>query len=362
MKLQTIATTDYEIKIGSIFQYMRDYIMKLSSSKYVLFMDENTEKNCLPVLEDSLGSSGLSFSKVVISSGEQNKTIDTCKILWEELTKLQADRSSIVIHLSGGVLSDMGGFVAATYKRGVPFINMPTTLLSMVDASVGGKLGVDFNGFKNHIGLFKNPEGIFIFPGFLKTLPERELLSGFAEIIKHGLIADKSYFQLIRQAGHPSEITDEKWIDFIAKSIEIKKKIVEGDPFEKGPRKILNFGHTAGHAIESWSFKTSNPLRHGEAIAIGMMVEAYLSMKTSGLSHAEMNQIIDFLCEIFPFPNELQNANFDELVQIMKQDKKNRNGMILFTLLKEQGKAVYDEEIHEDEIKEALNFYLNYNF
>lgn len=361
MKLQTIATSGYEIKIGNIFQNVIDSLRELPFSNSILFMDENTEKYCLPVLEKNLKRAGLSFSRVTIPSGEENKTLDTCKNLWEELTKLRADRSSMVIHLSGGVLSDMGGFVAATYKRGIPFINLPTTLLSMVDASVGGKLGVDFNGFKNHIGLFKNPIGVFIFPGFLKTLPERELLSGFAEIIKHGLIADKAYFQLIRKAGHPKNITDDQWIDFISKSIEIKNEIVANDPFEKDSRKILNFGHTAGHAIESWSFKTSKPLRHGEAVAIGLVVEAYLSMIKTGLNHAETNQIVGFICGIFPYPTELQNAKFDELVQIMKQDKKNRNGMILFTLLEEQGKAVYDQEVHEDEIKEAFNFYLNYS-
>ena len=359
MELQTIHTPDHKIIIGNVFEALEKYLLKGSYSKYILFMDENTSSHCYPVIKKLLDNIDLEHHYLTVKSGEHNKTLRTCEYLWDGLTALRADRNSLVINLSGGVLSDMGGFVAATFKRGVPFINIPTTLLSMVDASIGGKLAIDFNGLKNHIGLFKNPARVFIYPGFLKTLPVRELYSGFAEIIKHGLIADASYFDEVQQAGNPAEITDEQWAKFISRSVEIKNQIVEADPFEAGRRKVLNFGHTAGHAIESWSLNSSDPLKHGEAIAIGMVIETYLSTLKGGMKISEARQVTNYLAQIFSPYHGLQQPNFGELVGLMRQDKKNFKGNILFTLLEAKGEAIFDARVNEEEIKEAIQYYLN---
>lgn len=360
MEVYTVTTSDHEIKVGEIFNDLTSFLKDHDFSKHIVFLDENTHKYCYPVFQKKLENLGINFHPVIIQSGEEQKNLQTCEYLWDELTSLNTDRKSLVINLSGGVLSDMGGFVASAYKRGVAFINIPTTLLSMVDASVGGKLGVDFKGLKNHIGLFKNPLQVFIYPGFLKTLSNRELLSGFAEILKHGLIADNTYFNRVKDAGNPLEIEQEQWKDFVSESVEIKNRIVEADPREANQRKILNFGHTAGHAIESWSFETDEPLIHGEAIAIGMIIELYLSGVKLGLSEDTVSEVTDFIFEHFPYYSEIHNASTAQLINIMRQDKKNRHGNILFTLLEEPGKARYDIPVTEQDIIEGINYYLNY--
>ena len=359
MSLEKIEARNYEIKVGEIFRDLKTYLQSFPYSRYIVFMDENTKRNCFPVFHSEMKDMAIEFDPVVIQSGENNKNLKTCEHLWGELTALKADRKSLVINLSGGVLADMGGFVAATYKRGLDFMNLPTTLLSMVDASVGGKLGIDFEGFKNHIGLFQNPQRVYIYPGFLETIPHRELLSGFAEMLKHGLIADYEYFLRMKDAGQPEEIGEEQWKDLISSSVEIKKRIVETDPMEQGVRKILNFGHTAGHAIESWSFTSDFSLRHGEAIAMGMIVELHLSVMKTGLEASRAEQITDYLMEIFPYYSLLREADPHKLISYMQQDKKNRNRTMLFTLLEKPGKALYDIEVEEKEVLEAINYYLN---
>lgn len=359
MGMEKIEARDYDIKVGDIFRDLKTYFQAFPYSRYVVFMDENTKRYCYPVFLNEMKDADIEFDPVVIQSGESNKTLQTCEDLWGELTALKADRNSLVINLSGGVLGDMGGFVAATYKRGVRFINLPTSLLSMADASVGGKLGIDFEGLKNHIGLFQNPQRVYIYPHFLKTLPHRELLSGFAEMLKHGLVADYEYFLQIKNAGRPEEIREDQWEALISGSIMLKNRIVEADPLEQGTRKILNFGHTAGHAIESCSFSSGQPLRHGEAIAVGMIIELYLSVIRTGMEKHKAEEIINYLMDVFPYYSVLRDAKLSGLISYMQQDKKNRNRALVFSLLEKPGKPLYDIEVEEKEVLEAINKYLN---
>ena len=350
MAYSTIHAGSYNIFIGDIFPKLEQWLDGKSFSSIIILVDENTERFCYPTLRKALPSLAKKARLLDIRSGEVHKTLTTCTYLWEKLTYYGADRNALIINLSGGVLSDMGGFVASTYKRGVRFINLPTTLLSMVDASVGGKLGVDFNGYKNHIGLFAGPAAVFVFPGFLQTLPKREFKSGIAEVLKHGLIADKSYFNdVIGQL----EANDIDFQNIVEQSVRIKNKIVLQDPQEKGLRKVLNFGHTVGHAIESWSFESGERLLHGEAIAQGMRVELLLSGKFSGLNKDDAHQAIQYLEKHYGkfIPG---NEALDAILKKMHQDKKNNGGRLLFTLLEDIGKAVYDVPIAEKEVTGAL--------
>ena len=260
-----IQLQDYSIHIGDLSKPLLDYFKANQISKIFVIVDENTKMHCLPLLSFE----GMpDYQLISIQAGEHHKNITTCNEIWEKLISADADRQSIVLNLGGGVIGDMGGFCAATFKRGIRFLQIPTTLLSQVDASVGGKLGIDFKEVKNAVGLFQNPEAVIIQPNFLQTLSYRELRSGFAEVIKHALIEDENQWKKLQNT------VDLKAIDFqelIHHSVLIKKLIVEEDPFELGIRKKLNFGHTIGHAIESFYLNSDDPLLHGEAIAWGMV-------------------------------------------------------------------------------------------
>jgi len=347
--MNTIQTKQHDIYIGNDFLSNLESLIAKHSRVFVL-VDENTKKNCLRKL--SIFNSQLSI--IPIKSGEKNKTIRTCEKIWKELSKQNADRKSLLINLGGGVITDLGGFSASTYKRGIDFINIPTTLLSQVDASVGGKTGIDFLGYKNQIGTFVFPKAVFINPDFLKTLSKRELVSGFAEVIKHGLIADKNYWEKI-QASSPALLLKEKGEEIISHSIEIKNNIVSADPYENGLRKALNFGHTIGHAVESASLKTKKPLLHGEAIAIGMICESYLSRKVLGLKTEELNEISSFIISVFN-PKQIK-LPIKNLIGLMKQDKKNKDSEINFTLLSSIGKAEINNSCGEELISEAIQFF-----
>ncbi|MCC6690576.1 MAG: 3-dehydroquinate synthase, partial [Bacteroidia bacterium] len=267
------------IHIGSeSLKQLSNQLKKTEYKKSIFFIlvDQNTIVHCLPYLIAEVKS--LKNAEIIeIESGEQNKNIKVCIELWKVLGEYQANRKSVIINLGGGVICDIGGFVASTFKRGIEFINIPTTLLAQVDASVGGKTGIDFNNFKNEIGVFNNPSAVIVNPYFLKTLSKKEYLSGFAEIIKHALIADLAYWEKILK----TELSDEVGIaELVKQSIAIKRKVVESDPHEKGLRKILNFGHTIGHALESYFLeKNESIVLHGEAVAAGMICEAYLSFR-----------------------------------------------------------------------------------
>ena len=323
-------------------------------SKIFIFCDENSSKYCLPRLIE-LVPMLIGAELIEIESGEQCKSLSICNDVWKTISESQADRKSIVVNLGGGVVCDMGGFIASLYKRGLRFFHIPTTLLSQVDASVGGKLGVDFEGHKNQIGLYKNPDMVLIDPKFLQTLPKRHFLSGCAEVFKHALIADVEYWKLITQLDLDNIPNIE---DVLFRSISIKNKIVQVDWEEKGPRKILNFGHTIGHALESQSLKNNRDLFHGEAIAIGMAVETLLSKSRGFLSEVECIQILDKLEAAFTL-EKIDRFEFSDLLKWMQQDKKNIDGHINFTLLSSIGKAEINVCCLHDEIEDALN---KYNF
>ncbi len=326
------------------------YLKNNPFSNIGVLVDENTKEHCLPFVFNQVQDALI----IEITSGEHNKNIDTCRDIWYQLTQAFFDRQALLINLGGGVIGDMGGFCAATFKRGIKFINIPTTLLAQVDASVGGKLGIDFNGFKNQIGIFNNPDKTFIDPVFLQTLPVRELRSGFAEIIKHALIADASYWPNI--SNH--QLSTQDWQAHIHHSVRIKKTIVEKDPTERGLRKILNFGHTIGHAIETYFLENqSSRLLHGEAIAMGMICESYLSKQKLGMKKKEIDQIQAYILSIFGKVN-FNHAEIESILDLCLQDKKNVKGTLNFSLLEKIGKAMYNIQVSKSEIKNALASYI----
>ena len=318
---------------------------QLKPDKIGIVVDENTKKHCLPLLNFD------SDILIQIRSGERYKNLDTCQHIWSELTNASFTRKSVLINLGGGVIGDMGGFAAATYKRGIPFVNLPSTLLSQVDASVGGKLGVDFEGLKNHIGVFKDPSAVIIDPIFLKTLPRRELISGYAEVVKHALIYDEAHWHHLQA----TDFTSLDWSEMIPKSVSIKNEVVSDDPFEKGLRKILNFGHTLGHAIESFLLETEAPLLHGEAIAIGMILEGHLSLQLGMISKDAYDTIENHLRARFTLPASI--PSYEELAPLLQQDKKNMNEEISFSLLESIGKCTYDQTVSTQQIIRSIEAY-----
>ena len=350
----TIKTKTAEVFVGDeVFNVLNEYLRPYRNSKIFILVDENTLKHC--VTELITQNEMLHNAEILeIDSGEENKTLDICYQLWKALADYKADRNSLLINLGGGVITDMGGFIASTYKRGIDFINIPTTLLAQIDASVGGKTGVDFEGLKNIIGVFNEAKGVFIYPPFLKTLDKRQMLSGYAEALKYGLINDAIYWNQLKKGM----LSDAKnWLKLITSSINIKNNIVLNDPLEKGERKILNFGHTIGHAIESYSLKNDAiPLCHGEAIAIGMICESYISSQQQELSDQDLNDISTTINGFYN-PYELKNSDFHQLIELMKNDKKNENNGIIFTLLSKIGKAHINHEVEVEIILDALSYY-----
>lgn len=348
--MEIIELDDYKIYIGkNIWNTVRQYA--LLYPKVLVIVDENTERDCLLILKKHL--KGVKLHKILIPSGEMHKNIQMCQNIWHQMMEYEANRNALTINLGGGVIGDMGGFCASTFKRGMDFIQIPTTLLSQVDASIGGKLGIDFHNIKNSIGLFGNPQAVFVNPVFLKTLPKREIRSGFAEIIKHALIVD---FKQWKRLSKIDDLDKVNWSKRLIPSLNIKKKVVEADPFEKGWRKSLNFGHTIGHAIESLCLETENPLLHGEAIAIGMICESYLSYKVLGLKKRDLYKIANFILSVFG-KVDISYLNKKEMIKLMKQDKKNDANVINFTLLNKIGNAKVNQTTNEHIITESINFY-----
>jgi 3-dehydroquinate synthase len=325
------------------------YLKGKQYSKICVLVDENTEKHCFPLLLKVLPTAHL----IRIKSGEERKTLDTCQYIWSQMTELLLDRKALLINLGGGVISDMGGFCAATYKRGIDFIQIPTTLLAQVDASIGGKLGVDFHGFKNHIGVFHEPKAVLIDSIFLKTLSKDELRSGYAEVIKHCLIADKKKWEDISKKN----FNELNWEDLCKHSIAIKTKITAADPFEKGPRKILNFGHTVGHAIESYYLSIpGKKLLHGEAIAIGMVCEAWLAKKKGYINQKDLDAIKKYIILIFG-QKVMFDFDINKILPLTLQDKKNENEVIQASLLDKIGKGNINVAVKLKDIREAIAFY-----
>ena len=326
---------------------------QLSTLKRVfILVDVNTLKKCLPQLEKILPEE-IELHTLAITPGEQNKNIQTAILLWKQLMQLNVKRNDVLINLGGGMVSDIGAFVAATYKRGIDFINVPTTLLGMADAAIGGKAGVDFEDVKNQIGIFAHPQSVFIYPPFLETLEARQIRNGFAEIIKYSLIEKNNLWKQLQSFSF-KELPNEK---LIADAAKAKIEIVNKDPEEKGLRKILNYGHTIGHAFESLSLMhDKSPILHGEAIAAGMICEAWLSNQKTGLSQIDLKAICDLILKHFPKYIVPKQAD-EQLLEFMRQDKKNTQDKIQFSLLRAIGESKYNVSCSEQEIISALSFY-----
>lgn len=335
------------IFIGDISVLLHSFFEQKKYTSIFVLVDENTKKHCYKLVKESIPN----HYYIEITSGEQHKNIQTCNLVWEYLTNYEADRKSLLINLGGGVITDLGGFCAATYKRGIDFINIPTTLLSMIDASIGGKLGVDFSGFKNQLGYFKEPNAIFIDKTFLKTLENRQIKNGYAEMIKHGLISDLNLNHLFNSVFNNS-LTDEQ----IRDSVQFKKSIVEQDFYEQHYRKILNFGHTVGHAIESYFLTTKTPLLHGESIYIGMVCELYLSNLKLNLCQNFIDEKVKKIVQIFSF-KMFTNDEIDLISSFASQDKKNKSKQIMAVLIEAKNAPKIDVELTQNDIKKSLQFY-----
>jgi len=355
--MTTITSTGYSVYIATGIAGEINRFFRRSKNKYsgiFILVDENSLKCCYPQLVDGIDA----FKEaelIEIESGEESKNIEVCAQIWSTLSEYGANRNSLFVNIGGGVIGDMGGFIASTFKRGIDFINIPTTLLAQVDASVGGKTGIDLDHLKNEIGVFSTPAAVFIDPSFLQTLDKRQLLSGFAEIIKHALIADPAYWKAVKKADL-SKANDLEGL--IERSVSIKNSVVEADPKEKNLRKILNFGHTIGHAIETFSLESDHKktVLHGEAVAAGMVCEAYLSHKLNKLPRKELEEITQFILGLFK-DTTLGQMDFHRLIELMKHDKKNGKGDINFSLLSSIGKCEINKKAKADQIIEALNYY-----
>jgi 3-dehydroquinate synthase len=321
---------------------LAELVRRPAVSQVWVLADSNTARQCLPLLEPHLPEG---YTLVEIAAGEEYKTLSTCETVWNELTEQRADRYAVLINLGGGVVTDLGGFCAALYKRGIRFVQVPTTLLAQVDASVGGKTGIDFLGFKNQLGVFQEPAAVCIDPRFLE--------SGYAEVVKHWLIADAAAFAEQRQQG----MFVEDWTPIIQESVALKQRIVAQDPLEGGLRKVLNFGHTVGHALESYLLlQPGREILHGEAVAAGIVCEAWLSHKKGLLSAEELDKIETFLFSVFD-KVQFVNLETDAIADLARQDKKNAGSVINCTLLEGIGRAVYDQPVTVAEIAESLRYY-----
>lgn len=327
-----------------------EFIASRAYSNVFVLTDENTVKYCYPVVEPLLRNHVL----LKIPAGEPHKTLNTCTSVWQQLTIHEADRNSLLINLGGGMVGDLGGFAAGCYKRGIDFVNIPTSLLAMVDASVGAKTGIDFLGYKNLLGLFYEPQKIFLHTDFLKTLPHREFRSGMAEVMKHALIADKTLWGKLPLKFLLQNM--ENVSDLVLQNIAIKSKFVIADPTEKGVRQALNFGHTIGHALESLLLTTPQPLLHGEAVAAGIVMESFLSMKVGLLTNDELEAIVKAVSLNFDLPvlTEEQHAT---IIHYLKNDKKNRDKHITCCFLDGIGNYSLPHYVTEKDIFNALDFY-----
>lgn len=326
-------------------------------SKVFIIADKNTDIHCLPIFLQKQDFKTAPHI-IAIEEGEIHKTIYTCLKVWEILSEKGADRNSLIINLGGGVVTDLGGFVASTFQRGIPFINVPTSLLAMVDASVGGKNGVDLGHLKNQIGVIKLPEMVVLETEFLKTLPAEHITSGLAEMLKHGIIYSKEYWERIKNADFSKK---EEFEALIWDSIEIKKEIVEKDPYENDLRKTLNYGHTLGHAIESYSLKNPNKkdLLHGEAVAIGIILATYISKEMYNLNNETLKDISTSVLKHFSKQN-FSKKDIEAIINLLMFDKKNRNGEVLFVLMEDIGLLRTNCVVDNGLIYKAFDYYKNF--
>lgn len=350
----SIENTDHIISLGpEAWDELNDLLNQRQWSSIFILTDEASVKFCYPIFEEKI--SGTHVVLLTVPQGESSKSIQWTQKLWESLSEKNGDRRSLMINLGGGVVTDLGGFVASTFRRGIDYINVPTTLLSMVDAALGGKTGIDLGALKNQIGVVAQPKGIFIFPEFLNTLPQRELTSGWMEMVKHGFITNKEY---LNRCLLTPNLDDSDIAELIWESVQIKNQVVTEDPFEHGRRKTLNFGHTLGHAIESYCLDhyPEDYIKHGEAVGIGMALALYLSHVTQGFPKEDLLNYCTRLKKIIPhFHFDLKAQQ--NIISYLKHDKKNSHGRINFVLLKEIGDYVIDCQINNKDILDAFNFW-----
>jgi 3-dehydroquinate synthase len=353
--MQSIQANNYPVHFNETgYEKLNQHLKENKYSNLFIIVDSNTNDHCLPKLLPIL-ETDLTIEIIEFEAGEINKNIETCIEIWNVLTELGADRKTLIINIGGGVVTDLGGFVASTFKRGVDFIHIPTTLLSMVDASVGGKNGVDLGNLKNQIGVINTPKMVLIDSDYLETVPQNEMRSGLAEMLKHGLIFDKAYWE---------QFLDLKAIDFadldelIYRSVEIKNEIVMQDPTEKNIRKSLNFGHTLGHAIESYFLENEKKttLLHGEAIAVGMILESYISLHKNLITKAEYDQIKSTLKSIYD-DVVFEESDIDPILELLIHDKKNEYGTIQFALIEGIGKIKINQSVENELILNAFEDY-----
>ena len=349
------SSDSYGIEIGSVASSgLTDLLATdYQYSRIVVIVDENTHDHCLEYLLTTFEK--LKDAEVMLlPAGEENKVMEVCFQVWQALTDYKIGRKDLIINLGGGVVTDMGGFIAAVYKRGVDFIHIPTSLLGMVDAAIGGKTGIDLGPFKNQLGVFKHPKMIYVDPVFLATLPEVELLNGYAEMIKHALIKDNLHFDELSKV---SSFTALKNPELIARSIRIKVEIVAKDPEENGIRKLLNFGHTIGHGIEGY-FLDSEPIAHGHAVALGMLAESFISFQREMIARELFEQVLALILKHYPMVS-FNDEMITSICEICANDKKNASNKINCTLLKGIGEGVIDQVVSEQEIVSALQFINN---
>ncbi|NER13782.1 3-dehydroquinate synthase [Leptobacterium flavescens] len=336
------------------YQQLNAHLDEKKYSKLFLLVDQNTHEHCLSAFFNAIGTDR-TFEIIEIEAGEEHKNIHTCAGVWETLSELGADRKSLLINLGGGVVTDLGGFVASTFMRGISFINIPTSLLSMVDASVGGKTGVDLGPLKNQVGVIRLPEMVLIDTAYLATLPPNQMRSGLAEMLKHGLIYSESHWDSLQDL---SKLNLNDLDALIHESIGIKNEVVISDPTEKGLRKILNFGHTLGHAIESYLLQseTREAILHGEAIAIGMILEVYISSKLADFPEAKVDAVKESMLSYFE-KVEFNEQDIQEIIELLKFDKKNSHGNINFVLLEDIAKTRIDCKVPNENILKAFEYY-----
>ena len=332
---------------------LSEAIAECRHDKLFVLVDETTEQFCLPVIAGF--SCMQEAQRIVIGATDTHKTLDTLSHVWAELQRMGATRHSLLINLGGGMVTDLGGFAASTFKRGLEYINIPTTLLSMVDASVGGKTGINFGGLKNEIGVFNNANCVILDTIFLRTMDAENLLSGYAEMLKHGLISnEQTWAELLSM-----DLNDlDKLGDLVEKSVAVKQRIVTEDPTEHGIRKALNLGHTVGHAFESLALERK-PILHGYAVAYGLVVELYLCCVKTGFPQDKMRQTVGFIKENYG-KMDITCDDYPKLIELMHHDKKNVGTDINFTLLGGIGDIRINQTATEEEIKEALDFYREY--
>ena len=356
--MESIITNSAHIHFNDTgYKEFNKHLKENNFSRLFIIVDTNTHEHCLPRFLNNLQSE-IAIEIIEIESGEENKTIDTCVGVWNALSELGGDRKSLIVNLGGGVVTDLGGFVACTFKRGIKYINVPTSLLAMVDASIGGKTGVDLGPVKNQIGVINSGEMVLIDTFYLDTLPQRQLKSGLAEMLKHGLIHDRNYWY---QLTHLTNLTLQDLDQLIYDSIVIKNEIVNKDPFEVNERKFLNFGHTLGHAIESYFLASDQKenILHGEAIAAGMILEGYLSNKLTGLPKSDCDAVKQVISSFFKKIEILPNDH-EPIIDLMKYDKKNEHGNVNFVLLEDIGRPKVDCLVDNELIIRAFEYYADY--